>query len=171
MSADLRTKPRARHGRFNANWRPAIERFNSKITPEANTGCWLWTGAHYPSGYGVLYFRGKNQGAHRVSYRVFKGRIPPGMFVCHKCDTRACVNPEHLFLGTHTDNMRDCSAKNRFPHGRNHPMPNRRLDEASVLMIRSRRRAGDLTNVLALDYGVCRQNISEICNRKTWRNI
>ena len=95
-----------------------LKRFLSKIDKKEN-GCWIWTGAKDGSGYGQvrlrrLYFTLLT--THRVSYRHFKGEIPKGMFVCHSCDQRDCVNPNHLFLGTHQDNMNDMVNKGRSKH-------------------------------------------------------
>jgi hypothetical protein len=90
-----------------------IERFSEKVSPEPNTGCWLWDGAQLPKGYGRFWFRGKAGYAHRAAYEMFHCGIPDGMHVCHKCDTPECVNPAHLFLGTRSDNMRDAFAKGR----------------------------------------------------------
>lgn len=80
---------------------------------EITDGCWLWQGRVGTHGYGMLSHNGKLTTAHRVSYVLKYGDIPSGMIVCHHCDVRRCVNPEHLFLGTHLDNMRDCVAKGR----------------------------------------------------------
>ena len=94
-----------------------LERFEAKYVPEPNTGCWLWIGASDDrpgKGYGFIRFRGrKNWSAHRVSYTLFRGEIPEGMHVCHSCDTPACVNPDHLWLGTNQDNQLDKSIKGR----------------------------------------------------------
>lgn len=89
--------------------------FHKYYLPDPNTGCWLWTGKIKEWGDTRGYFRtgGKDRFAHRVSYEIFCGEIPKGMNVCHKCDVTICVNPDHLFLGTQGDNMRDCSHKGR----------------------------------------------------------
>lgn len=90
------------------------DRFEAKVSPVPHAGCWLWTGAETGTGYGAFWAHGERR-AHRVSYRLYKGPIPNGMVVCHRCDTPLCVNPEHLFLGTQRDNMLDASRKGRLP--------------------------------------------------------
>jgi hypothetical protein len=100
----------------------AIERFHQKY--EINeSGCWMWTGGTRPNGKGVPYPRhwndcNKSIGAHRFSFELMHGAIPQGMYVCHKCDIPLCVNPDHLFLGSHQDNMQDMVAKKRSFVGR-----------------------------------------------------
>lgn len=90
-----------------------IERFNKKWQPITETGCWIWDGSDSGRRYGRFFINGKNAAAHRVSYTIHNGNIPKDMNVCHKCDTPACVNPDHLFIGTQSDNMLDREAKNR----------------------------------------------------------
>lgn len=83
------------------------------MIPEPNTGCWLWTGTSR-NGYGRFIWDGNAYTAHRVAYQILKGPVPPHLMVLHRCDTPACINPDHLFLGTQSDNMRDASRKGRL---------------------------------------------------------
>jgi hypothetical protein len=92
---------------------PLEKRFWSKVNKNAPNGCWEWTGSN-THGYGQIWVNGRLHRANRVSYEIHFGEIPDGLFVCHKCDNPACINPDHLFLGTNSDNMKDCSLKGRI---------------------------------------------------------
>ena len=89
-----------------------LERHAIKAVPR-DSGCIEWTGAKTATGYGRAHAGGKHWLAHRLFYTVYRGEIPKGMYVCHSCDVPSCVNPEHLFLGTQADNLRDMDAKGR----------------------------------------------------------
>jgi|DEB0MinimDraft_6_1074348.scaffolds.fasta_scaffold137259_2 hypothetical protein len=133
------------------------ERFEDKFIPEPNSGCWLWTAAvRKPTeGYGAFYYKGRHHPAHRISYMLYKGGVPGDVHVCHTCDTPECVNPEHLFLGTHTDNMRDKVAKGRFRNGDR----NKRVTDDEVEDIRASSETGV---ALARRYGISQSLISMI---------
>ena len=96
-------------------------RLEALCIPEPNSGCWLWVGAVKANGYGNFFLDGRFTQAHRASYVVFVGPIPTGLVVRHKCDNVACVNPQHLELGTQAQNVRDAIDRNRRkPFNRKH---------------------------------------------------
>ena len=93
------------------------EKFLIRCIPVTESGCWIWTGSMSSGGYGQVKIGGKLHRAHRVAWTIFKGPIHDGLMVCHRCDVRDCVNPEHLFLGTAKDNFQDCLKKGRMGKG------------------------------------------------------
>jgi hypothetical protein len=88
-------------------------RIEARSVPVPDSGCRLWEGGLTPSGYGVISIKDHPYRVHRVAYELAFGEIPEGLFVCHHCDVRNCINPYHLFVGTHSDNMLDSVAKKR----------------------------------------------------------
>lgn len=93
-------------------------RINENGSLILDTPCWEWMGTKNPNGYGRFSSRYFSTQAHRASWEIFVGPIPDGLFICHKCDNKSCVNPEHLFLGTQHDNMQDMAQKGRSTKGR-----------------------------------------------------
>jgi len=137
-----------------------LQRFWSKV--EKTEGCWEWT-ASKVVGYGQISAgrRGLQPlKAHRVSYEIVNGRIPSGLFCCHKCDNPACVNPDHLFLGTQKDNLDDMYAKGR-DKTRAKPRKPRKLSDIQVYEIRNDPR---IQREIAADYGVSTCLVSNIKN-------
>lgn len=139
-----------------------IGRFMAKVSKD-ESGCWIWTGAMRKSGYGAFGFGRATDYAHRASFRLFVGEIGEGLYVCHKCDNPKCVNPDHLFVGTAKDNMRDASEKGRVRLPKKEQMlraenqPMSKLKNFQVLEIRS----STETNIaLAKRYGVSDATIS-----------
>ncbi len=90
-----------------------MKRFEAKFTKKGTNQCWLWSAATVQNGYGQVRFKNKAYLAHRASYLLYTGNIPSGMKVCHSCDNRLCVNPNHLWLGTQKDNLHDMWSKKR----------------------------------------------------------
>lgn len=97
-----------------------IDRFWSKVDRRGDDECWLWTASTRGIGYGLFSVLYQSFGAHRIAYTITHGDIPSGLCVCHRCDVPRCVNPAHLFLGTHADNRRDCQEKGRCASGDRH---------------------------------------------------
>lgn len=138
--------------------------------PEPNTGCWLWLRAVDPKlGYGSLKFGQRIMRAHRASWLAHRGPIPAGLCVCHRCDNRMCINPEHLFLGTRKDNAQDAAQKHRTTYGVRHHAA--KLDPDSVRAIRAGSSVGRTQIELARDFGVSRASISLVVNRHVWRRV
>lgn len=139
-----------------------------------DSGCWLWIGKRGKAGYGKIRVSGMNTEvlAHRVSYEMFNGPIPSDLCVLHRCDVPACVNPDHLFLGTRGDNRRDCVAKDRhakrFPAMQGESHPNAKLSLESVAAIR---KSGAGYGSLAKQYRVSKSLIAQIKTGRAWTNV
>lgn len=172
---------------------------DSRSIPEPNSGCILWTGRVHSFGYGMVQVGGKNQYAHRTAWILAHGPIPKGLLVCHKCDVPACINPDHLFLGTHKENTHDAMKKGRLasgersfahrypeklPRGDAHPMrrfpekrsrgenrPLAKLTDLYVREIRALAEQGVAQAELCKRYGVAPVTIHRVINRASWRHV
>jgi hypothetical protein len=149
---------------------PAVDRFWAKV--EKSEGCWEWTAARYHRGHGATKFAGKHDRAHRVAWMLLRGPIPPGMCVLHKCDNPPCCNPDHLYIGTKTDNHRDMHARGRARPPRGERCGFAKLTEAQVRTIREIWASMPTTlGHLARLYGVADTAVSRIIRRKRWRHV
>lgn len=146
-------------------YRRSVEkRFLSYVTQDDPSGCWIWHGAKTHDGYGVLSAAGKLWKASRLAYLFFVGEIPEGLFVLHHCDIPACVNPEHLFIGTNQDNANDKVAKGRDHHGEPGKTPTTSTQREEIIR---KYQNGDVTQQqLAHDYGLTERRIRRILGRK-----
>jgi hypothetical protein len=129
-------------------------------------GCWNWKGVVSTHGYGRI---GTKDLAHRRAYEYANGSIPKGMQVCHKCDNRLCVNPDHLFLGSIGDNMKDKNFKNRQAKGSQ--VASSKLTENQIREIRNRRELGESYQSLAESFNVGWYTIRAIIKKRSWAHV
>jgi hypothetical protein len=145
------------------------DRFWENVQKAEGEACWLWTGARDRRGYGYLSVEGRFAGAHRASWMIHQGPIPPGMGVLHRCDTPPCVNPAHLFIGTHLDNMADRDQKGRTRKGETQPRA--RLTGEAVADIRRRHAAGEEIASIAADHGIAQTTVTNVANGARWAHL
>lgn len=151
-----------------------VTRFMSLVDQSSisRDGCWLWIGAGKGNGYGSFVIDGKSWPAHRAAYLIFNGAHPGEKDVCHKCDNRACVNPDHLFLGTRRENMADCAKKGRIARGAK--LGDRRGDKGPAAKIswedvRQIRASSEPSKQLAKRFNITNDNINRIRRYDTWK--
>lgn len=156
------------------DWSGTVEeRFWRNVEPSET--CWLWTGYIDKLGYGD--FRPEHGGqmmrTHRFVYDRYHGPIPSGLQVCHTCDVRACVRPDHLFLGTLQDNIADMIAKGRqhHPDHRGERHPGVKLTTTQVIEIRRLRAQGTSLDEIGLMFGIRGNHVSLIANRRIWKHV
>ncbi len=163
------------------------DRFQEKYVCNLQTGCWEWVGAMFWNGYGQIWCGEKSLKAHRVSWELHNGPIPEGdgyhgTCVCHKCDNRKCVNPDHLFLGSHKDNVSDRNAKGRQARQMGSLCGASKLRESDVLAIREMLKrfpptlnkyssCAGIQRFLARWFGVDSETVGDIYRNKTWVHL
>jgi hypothetical protein len=160
--------------------RPLEERFWEKVNKKSPEECWEWTAVKNLQGYGNIHIGSKTDGsyrtlvAHRVSWEMHYGPIPDGLCVLHRCDNPACVNPNHLSLGTQLENIQDMLNKGR--ESLSHPRPGEengfaKLTTVQVLEIRQRAAQGESMRQIAKEFGTDYTNVWLIVRRKAWKHV
>ena len=148
---------------------PIRYRLLAKIDLENSRGCWEWSGARVPQGYGLIKRKdGTQLRAHRVAYELVYGLIPKGMFVCHRCDNPSCVWPSHLFVGSHVQNMADMVVKGRAARMQGHRNGSAKLGAIEVISIRT---SVDSYSRIASQFGVSSSAVGLIKRRERWAHL
>ncbi len=144
------------------------ERFWSKVDVCGLDDCWEWRARRNEKGYGQFRFHGVMTRAHRIAYQITIGPIPDGFDILHSCDNRACMNPRHLFTGTHLDNMADMVRKGRgnAPRGESH-----HSSKLTEFQVRAIRKSPESLTVLASKFGVSFSTIADVKRHRTWRHL
>ena len=155
------------------------ERFWSKVEQIPFHECWEWNACRSRFGHGFVGIPGKktNGLAHRLSWELSVGPIPEGLCVLHRCDNPGCVRPDHLFLGTQADNMKDKAAKGRCGDNSRHHVPRgaghcrSKVSEAQVSKMREARSGGAKLSELSARYSLSEATVSRICRRGSWKHV
>lgn len=155
-----------RRTRSNATWDDRLTEDKWAVTPgPLETDCWIWQGTLNSDGYATIKYKQKTFKVYRVMWERFHGEtIPPGKSALHRCDTPACMNPRHIFIGTQIDNIRDMVSKGR-------QSSNRGLTDDEVRTIRAMVRGGMRQSEVVQLMGVDSGTVSRIVNRKLYKHV
>lgn len=160
-----------RDSKKGGQWSSAeVDSFWSKV--DKSDSCWVWTAGTGRGGYGIISINAYPVKAHRFSWLLHKGEIPNGLGVLHTCDNPRCVKPDHLFLGTTVDNVKDRDSKNRQCQGESHSdakLSKEQVTEIRRVYVKGCRKNG--VRPLARRYKVCRSSMRSIVTRKTWKGV
>lgn len=151
-----------------------LDRFNENVIPEPNSGCHLWTGYCTRAGYGIMSVGNRRRLATHIALDLVGRPLGTGQLACHRCDNPTCVNPEHLFAGTQSENIRDAIAKNRIkpvkaPVGSKHHRA--LVTEDQVRIIRAEVASGVTRKSLAAKYDLTKAAMDDIVSRRSWRHV
>ena len=146
--------------------------FWNKVDICGEDDCWNWTAGKIPAGYGAFAIGRKNIGTHRLAYEYSVGKIPDGMFVCHRCDNKSCCNPNHLFLGTNSDNMNDMYKKGYGPNNKGENNGKHKLTSDEVKNIVFLKRTQHLFDkVIANKFNISESIVSRIISGAIWSSV
>lgn len=144
------------------------DRFNSSYEIDADSGCWNWVRSLRGRGYGAIRVNGKTQIASRVSYQLHIGTIPIGYVVCHRCNNTKCVNPDHLYAGTYSENTRQAVSEGRQFRASGETNGSAKLTSEIVYKIRQDMRS---QRTIAAVYGISQLHVSRIKRRLVWSHL
>ena len=148
----------------------ALENWLKRRSVVDSNGCWIWQDPKARDGYSWVGLKYSNTHIHRVSYVVFKRKSLGDLHCLHRCDVRMCINPDHLWAGTHSDNMLDCSMKGRLVDNRGENNGRSKITEEDVLAIRNL--AGKQTHkTIGKMFGISTAHTTGIINRRFWRHL
>ena len=142
------------------------KRFKNKIKVSDDNDCWIWLGAKSKKGYGRFKINGKLYSPHRIILELEGIKIPNNLFVCHKCDNPSCVNSKHLFIGSRSDNMKDCFKKGRLVNN-----AKRKLNLNQIKEIRKLIKEGLTEREIAKRFSISYQTVNAIKHKKIWKNM
>lgn len=178
MDSSLKTSDK--NGGSRGVWRrpSANDRFLSYINklggvPDHVPGigrCWIWTGGYDGCGYGAFWINGKTERASRVSYRMFIGDFQETLNICHRCDNPKCVNPKHLFTGTHQDNVADRHSKGRTRTSSGEGCWASKLKPDDVLFIRDNYKPRSVSGLIS-QFGISYSTLQDIIKKRTWKHL
>jgi len=144
------------------------DKFWAMVAVSSSDACWVWVGRRDKYGYGVFSVNGKQVGAHRVSWSLANGEIQDGMHILHRCNNPSCVNPSHLYAGTHRQNMDDMIAAGSKKGVKNGQA---KLTDKDVVAIRKKCAAGSTMAEMSREYGMSFMAISNLVHMRSWKHV
>ena len=155
-----------------ARFERTVTRYWSKVARGDPEACWWWTASKNGTGYGLFNFDGKQHLAHRIAWELHNdSKIPDGLLACHTCDQPACVNPRHIYIGTHQDNANDVTERDRWNHKKGEDAAASKLTNKDVLAIVARFNSGESGRAIAADYDISFSVVHNIMGGKTWAHL